>query len=253
MSKKANYNAETDYMKITPYGITYMRKGEKIHKDFDINYYDLRRQLKGMPYNQFYESIGGKDAYNETVERMSMPSICKLFYRMFCDSLKLPTPKGLVNEYISRYCDKIDENNYILKEKYNKENQEAVVFSYNDIAGRILRGYCSFCREIMLLASFAKYHYKLNVYYNYYDDFVNGIDLIIKYNKKKYGIATYVGTKNSQKHRNYKQNTFYKDEKLEIIEMPAYLSNNKYKNTIKMGDIAVYSEDYIDFILKKLS
>ena len=53
MSKKANYNYKTDYMKITPFGVTYMKKGEKVHKPFDVNYYDLRRQLKGMPYNQF--------------------------------------------------------------------------------------------------------------------------------------------------------------------------------------------------------
>ena len=112
MSKKANYNYKTDYMKITPFGVTYMKKGEKVHKPFDVNYYDLRRQLKEIRYDDFYESIGGKNAYSEKVERMEMPSICKLFYRMFCDSLRIPTPKGLVNEYVSRYCDKIDDKEY---------------------------------------------------------------------------------------------------------------------------------------------
>ena len=250
MSKKANYNYKTDYMKITPFGVTYMKKGEKVHKPFDVNYYDLRRQLKEIRYDDFYESIGGKNAYSEKVERMEIPSICKLFYRMFCDSLRIPTPKGLVNEYVSRYCDEVDNKEYQLKDKYKKI--EGLTFTYNDIAGRILRGYCSFCRELMLLASFAKYCYKLNVYYSYYDDYVNGIDLIVKYNKKKYGIATYVGTKNSEKHRKHKKEEFYKDTEIKMVEMPAYLSNNKYRNTIKLGDIAVYSEDYIDYILKHM-
>ena len=70
MSKKANYNYKTDYMKITPFGVTYMKKGEKVHKPFDVNYYDLRRQLKEIRYDDFYESIGGKNAYSEKVERM---------------------------------------------------------------------------------------------------------------------------------------------------------------------------------------
>lgn len=253
MYRNTNYNAKTDYIKITPHSVMYMYNGEKIHKKFNINYYDFKKQLKKIPYNSFYERIGGKAAYNESVERMSMPSICRLFYKMFCESLKIPTPKELVNTYLSRYCNEYNKNSYILKKQYNKQNQQVIVFSYSDIAGRILRSYCSFCREIMLLASLAKYDCKLNVYYSYYDDFVNGIDLVIECNGKRYGIATYVGTKNSQKHRKYKQDNFYKDEKLEIIEMPAYLSSSRYQNTTEIGDVAVYSENYIDSIVKKLN
>ena len=49
MSKKANYNYKTDYMKITPFGVTYMKKGEKVHKPFDVNYYDLHLTGENVP------------------------------------------------------------------------------------------------------------------------------------------------------------------------------------------------------------
>ena len=266
------YVPETDYIKITPSQVfcaVEVRNNESESyyeietKSFDLDYDSLKLELEKISYIKLYNFIGGRKARNEDLERSTIPSFAKLFYQTFCKDLVIPNPKELMDLYLSMFCTYCGDGTYVFKEGYrcvldkskkgkiNKKNTKKVHFTYNELAGRHLRSYCSLCREIMLLASIAQKYQELKVYYTYEADVVDGVDIIIEYKNKLYGLATFADTKDAHDHYGHKHNTFYKGNKFNIIEMPANMYGEN-KNTTLVGDVYVYSEEYIDSVIKSL-
>lgn len=243
----ANYNQKTDYMEITPYELVYMNKGKKVVKKHNITYEDIVEQLKKIKYQEFYDSIGGKDAYNTKLEHSKMPSICRLYYSLFVKDARIPDCQYLVDEYVHRYCYQLQSGKYVIKDKY-KEYDYYLDFTYEDVAGRVLRAYNSFNREIALLTYLFKYKDKFKIRYSYYEDYVDGVDICVRTKDKKFGLATYVSSRNSNRHRQHKKDCFYKKSKFIMFDLPARISIN----TKSVGDVEIYSEEYIDEVIEKI-
>lgn len=248
MSMSIFYNEKTDNIKITSDKVTYIEDGKVVTKEFKLDYDVLIEELKNIFYSDVYKSIGGKNAFNSLLEYMSMPTACKLFYKMYCTNLKIVQPQELIDAYLSEFCIVKSNTDIVLKKEYINDSNFILHFSYNDVAGRILRSYCSLCRELLLLAFLCKKYPEYNAYYSYYEDVVNGRDIMLKHGNKRHVLATYVDTDNSKKHRKHKINSFYSGEKLNIVEMPANLN----KNTKFIGDIAIYDEEYIISVVHNL-
>lgn len=211
MKKFNEYDTKKDYIEITRNKIVYIKNNKKEEKNLIINYESFLKHIENLNYQESYNLIGGNKAKNMLFENITVPSFGKIFYEDACENnLCISDVKTLTDKYIETYFLKTRRDSYVLKKEYRLKNDTNYYFTYNDIAGRCYRSYCSLCREIALLLYLNDKYNNLEAIYNYEYDVVYGIDIIVKTQNKNYGLATYINTKESNKHRNYKKILFIK-------------------------------------------
>ena len=147
------------------------------------------------------------------------------------------------------YLPKLDK--YRFKESCASEEVCQIFLSKGDIYARIGRLYNSFIRELYILIVLNEYKENHNCNFNiYYDIFydLDGIDIVIENNSKKYGIAIFDETKrakdyklkkfNRHKYINeniliHKNKETFLDEYIEMFEFITQINNksNKIGNT----------------------
>jgi len=204
--------------------------------------------MKSINYNKFYRSIGGRDAKNSIFENIHAPEIAYVYYFLFTKNMKIPSVEYLCEIYLCKYFDCVD-GKYKLKDCYLNIDNCKVLFSRNDIFGRICRAYNSFNREVELLYNLFKYD-EFEVCYDLRTDIFDGIDISIKYNNKLYGVFVYQDSINANKYRNIKSTVRHKFENLNAVLLPAIFTDRYggIPNIDNYGDIGVFSKSTVNDI-----
>jgi hypothetical protein len=226
---------------------TDIKTKEQIEKDFNISLSNIHNQLVFMQYEREYEKT--KKIKDPVIENYKMPQFAFVYYYFLAKYLRLPAPDELVDEYLSLFCEKIKGTKYTFKEEYlYKEN---IVFEKNALAARILRAYNSYNREIEFFVNLTEKFEDAEIEYDLVKDLHEGIDLIIKFEEKTYGIATYVGTNNSLEYKSKKNEYRHDYSNIEMIDIVA-ITHGPNKNVKKYGDTYVYETKVIYDLADKI-
>lgn len=210
---------------------------------------DIHNQLVDIKFNNFYQGVGGNLNRNSALENAHLIPFNLVYYNLFLQEQKVPTPYKMTCEYILRFCteSKVKKHCYKLSEKYKLLGFSSPTFSVDELAARIGRAYNSFNREIELCFRLFK-EKGLNVKYSFKQDYYNGIDLCILKNNQYWGIACY---QNSAKAESYK---YLKETSRRNNYMFGDMINLAIdaKNHDNCGDIWIYSETEYKRLLEKL-
>lgn len=238
-------------LKITKEHLSYEILGTMQKSKNTLTVKNFRKQLETLEYDKFYDSIGGRNARNEDLEGFRIPAIVYKYYYLLITTGKIPTIEELCNSYIETYVEET-KGGYQVKKEYRASNKN-VVFSLNDLKGRICRGYNSFHREVdLLLQLFEKYGNEFEFFYSFNEDYFNGVDIVAtSKNGKRYDIATYFSSKRSLQYKNKKNNETH-NYKNATIDLLAYFEGPE-KNVIKVGDVKLYNNKAVDYIYSELT
>lgn len=210
----------------------------------------FREQLKNLNYNEYYQSIGGKEARNDSLENFKIPAIVHTYYSLLITLGRVPTVKELCETYIDTYAEKICTK-YQIKKAY-RNGPKNVVFTENELKGRICRAYNSYHREVdLLLQLLESYGDEYKFYYSFEEDYFNGVDIVAISNKgKRYDISTYFSSTRSLEFKK-KKNEERHDYKNISIDLLAHFSGPE-KNVETVGDVKLYSKASTEYIYKEL-
>jgi hypothetical protein len=225
------------------YSIIKDGKKEIIKKPNTLTLHKIRKQFGQTDFDNFYTNTGGRHYKNSILENRKIPPFSFLYYYLLIKNEKIPTPQEMVNKYIKFFCEK-DENGYHIKSKYAES--ELFYFNYKAIAGRVCRAYNSFNREVDLLFQLFKDN-EIQAKYDFKIDILQGMDIVVKFNGEKKGIACYQETKRANDFYTLKHTTRRQDGDNIIIP----LAMNRY-NSIHIGDIRVFSKRTYDKLIKEI-
>lgn len=218
-------------------------KKEIIKKTNNLTLEQIRNEFKEINFDKFYTATGGRSYKNSILENRKIPPFSFLYYYLLIKNERIPTPQEMVKNYIRFFCEK-NENGYYIKEKYAES--ELFYFNYKAIAGRVCRAYNSFNREVDLLFQLfqekdiqAKYEFKIDIF--------KGMDIVVKYNGEKKGIACYQETKRANDFYTLKHTTRRQDGNNIIIPLPM----NRY-NSIHIGEVRVFSNQTYKNLIKEI-
>ena len=200
---------------------------------------DIHNQLKQVRFNTFYQSTGGSASQNANLEAAKLIPFNLMYYYLFITKQQIPTPQLLTCEYVYRFCEPsiIREHYYSFKPEYKQQGYSTLLFTLEELTGRICRAYNSFNREVELAFRIME-DGSTFVRYNFQKDYVDGVDLEVKYCDKLFGIIC------SQKNMRTDQ---YRVAK-ETTRRSNYDSSNKIYMAIDRfnhdtcGDIWIFSQ-----------
>ena len=191
-----------------------------------VTYAQLINELREMNYEDWYSSIGGKLAWDEQVERGPFPHFVKVFYALFTERLRLPTPQEVCDAYHFLYCTDAGNGNSRLANGFT--------FRRNDLYGRITRAYCSWCRELTLLYALFETLPRGFVPYYDMDKDMHGVDIVIVHNGIQYNVHSYLNSAKSAKYRAEKDSRYSAEHGIHLDVIAT-----RY-NTQQVGDINVH-------------
>lgn len=211
---------------------------------------NFRNQIKNLKYQEYYDSIGGKNATDEKVEAYRFPAFVYSYYNLVVMTGKIPTIEELCDNYIETYTEKV-HTKYQLKSEYISGNKN-LLFKIEDLKGRICRAYNSYHREVdLLLQLINRYGDKFNFYYDFKEDYFNGVDIVaINSEGKRFDIATYFSSRRSLSFKT-KKNDVRHDYKNTCINVLANFEGPD-KNVIRIGDAKLYNEKAVEYIYSEL-
>lgn len=204
-----------------------------LSKKFSMSSVEIEEQLKHIDYVKFYSPY--KRCVSDSVEKASLPFIMLAFYHYIFVEEMVPTPKDLIDEY------------YFLNRKvFSEINPTTILYNgmtyrKKDIDARVLRAYPSLIRDWHMLAMLNESKYFTEVKYSFIDD-MNGVDITLTANDKKFDVSLFVKTKRSQEFKQYKNTVRHQYDKNEI-QMPLDFSVAKM-----CGDFYLYTKADVDYI-----
>lgn len=228
---------------------SFMKDGKKetIKKPNTLTLEKIRTQLKGMGFNSIYESFGGKNATNETLENAKIPPFVPTFYSKVIVNEILPTPQEIINEYLSRYCEEVQNSKinlklYRMKSQY-RENGYYFYFTYEQLAGRICRAYNSYVRELDLELRLSQ-RKDLKSIYSFKWDYEEGVDILVIHNNSLKGIAC---SQDSERGKYYyeKKHTTRRRDKISVFKFPI-----SWTNRIVIDDTWLYSDKAVEDLIE---
>lgn len=177
---------------ITPTNITYTIDNNEINKTYLLTKNKLRKNMSLIKFNEFYNLVRGKSSKNEELEKNYIPPTSFVYFNLFAQKAKIPSPEMVTNKYLEVFCEKINENEdkYKIKEKFIIDKQ--IEFTYNEIAAYICRRYNSYNRKIILMSGLYDINKNLDmdIEYEYNNEIYNNIDIKITIEKNLYFITT---------------------------------------------------------------
>lgn len=238
-------------LKITKNTLEYELFGHNQKVKNELTVKSFREQLKTLKYEEYYKSIGGKDARDDELENFRIPAIVYIYYRLLIISGKIPTIDELCQSYIDTYIEKYQDK-YQLKKEY-RTGTKNVLFSLDSLKGRICRAYNSYHREVdLLLQLFEAYGDEFNFYYSFNEDYFNGVDIVVfSKDNKRFDISTYFSSKRSLSFKKKKNEELHSYKNISI-DLLAYFEGPE-KNVIKIGDVKLYDENAVKFIYSELT
>lgn len=240
---------------ITPNYVEYYAKVNgvisKIHKEHKLDVHNIRKELQNINYQKKYNKLGGKSCINKELENFMIPPIVYVYYSLFVRTTHIPNIDEISNCYIKTFCIQNEDGTYSLKEQFLNK-QKNITFQINELEARIARAYNSFNRELELLANLSVFYKdKLKIAYKFSKDYYKGIDILLQYNEKQYGLATYIHSKRSNQYRSKKVDYRHDFSNINMISVVAYLSGENC-NMKYYGDVATYSDEVVHDIYKQI-
>ena len=234
---------------IDPIGkkIYFKQNGKVTSKDCNLTLEDIRKQIADIGYHAPYHSSQQKQLFmNDRLENTNIPYFNFLYYYLFCLNLKIPTMEEMVEKYIELYCEEISSNTYKIKDAYFYHELEPFTFNKNELLGRVFRAYNSFHREVEMLYQLAQYD-GIKIKYQFQAD-LDGVDIIILHNNKRYGLATFVETDRGDAFKLNKEENIHKYEgyKMMNIRLKFGVNDVDYKG------VKLYSPEFVRQIYQKI-
>lgn len=203
-----------------------------------VSYAQLVTELVSIGYEEWYSSIGGDTARDYHVERGPFAPFVDVFYQLFCNKQKVPTPQEVCETYDALYC--IDLGNGMCR------LANGFTFPRYALYGRITRAYCSWCRELSLLYSlFEVLPSDFKVFYDMKMD-KHGVDIVVIHNGYQHNIHSYLRSRKSMIYRAEK-NSRYAAELGNHIDVIA-----SEFNTRRVGDIDVHGHENAAWLLNQM-
>lgn len=212
---------------------------------------NFRNQVEKLEYQKIYDSIGGKKATNEKLEAYRLPAFVYSYYKLLIMFGKIPTIEELCNNYIDTYAQKVSTK-YQLKRDYIVDGKN-ILFTIEELKGRICRAYNSYHREVdLLLQLFENYGNEFNFYYSFEEDYFNGVD-IVAFDKsgRRFDIATYFSSKRSLSYKKRKNTSRHEYTNISIDVLANFEGPDK--NVTKVGDAKLYNTKAVEFIYSEMT
>lgn len=244
----------TIYKKENDYYINFFNdsKNEFVEKKINLQNTNIKEQFSNQKYNERYKNC----KRNEALENFMMVPFSFHYYETLAknassiNGLIIPRVDLFTQTYIEKYCKKLPNGNYTFKEDFLFRPGN-IEFTFQELQGRMLRGYNSYNREIEFCIKAMKKLKDCEISYDLSKDMLDGVDLFIKYKGKQFAIAEYVGTKRAMSFKNIKNTNRHDYSDYEMIDLIANFDGPE-KNTTSCGDVLIYSDDCINDILTEM-
>lgn len=225
--------------------ILFIEDENRQEKSFRLNVSQIREQLRRIGFYKPYTNETYDEYYSERLEHFGIPYMNYIYYLAFFRNLQIPKFDDFLSIYMDTYCEELPNGKYRIKQELNDEVFE---FTKKQLIGRLFRSYNSFHREIDLLFQLSQ-EKEFVVAYDFQND-LNGIDFIIEYKNKFFGIASYVATKRAN---NWKQikNTERHEYNLKMFDIIAIMHGEE-KNCDCVNGIFLYSKSFIKNKIEKM-
>jgi hypothetical protein len=167
---------------------------KKVIKPITLTRCEIEKQVKEINYT----GCGRKR--DATLEATCLPPFILAFYSFIFDEMKIPTEEELFSYYTKKFLITNDDDSYILNTFYGN-----VVLNKDALLGRMLRSYLSLVRDFHFYAVCTESKLFDKVIYSMNQDYFNGVDLLLVYNKKLFNIDMFIDTPNARTYRLKKQ------------------------------------------------
>ena len=168
---------------------------------------------------------------NHEIEWKTMPPMfIYSFYNFIAKHNRIPTQ----TEFWNFYCHE-NKNNFTDKVKNSLRSLQA----------RAFRAYPSFVRDVHFYYILVESEMFDRVFYHPEVDVKYGIDFVVRYKDKNFGVNCYIETPRSQQGRKKKQFRHSKVKKLIHIDLPVHFKGSK-----KCGQFYLYSQRELTQLLK---
>ncbi len=224
---------------VKPKDVTFITRSGINKKPLDLNQKKIREQLRRIGFICPYNKETKYEYFSEDLERYSIPYMNYIYYYEFYKRQRIPTFEEFLKSYLYIYCDQLNESEYRIKPFFDNENFK---FNEKQLMGRVFRSYNSFHREIELLFQLASYD-GVEIKYSFQND-LRGIDFIVDFNGKKFGLASYVNTSRSNNWKQIKNTLRHDYSDIEMIDIVANISGNNC-NCDSCNGIYVYKNDFV--------
>ena len=177
-----------------------------------------------------------KNIYIDRIENgIELPKFAECIWNHIIKYQKIPTQSDFYLEYVKNNKNKID--------KLNLNNEEKDGLKY-----RMYRSYASFVRDCILSLELKEELSKeeVEVRYNLNLD-LKGIDIVLVYRERIYGLRCYVDTKRSKYYKLLKSDRNPNWENIQYIDMPCPIGGRRHK-----GEVWLYGDRDIDNIKKEI-
>lgn len=209
------------------------------------NYQDLYKQV--LPYKNFQRTIETDGNSN-----FGIPKMNKVFYEVFIrlNSIQyyMFIPLYIAHHPIVQcgteipYINGNSEPQTIYK--FLNEHKDSRFFYY-ELAGKLLRAYMSFLKEIYVLYWLLEKGF--DVTYSLMFDINDGCDIVVRYNNNIFGIRIYSDTKKANQFADTKIKNRHKvPSDWTVIDLPTNLCKSK------IGDTYVYSDDILNKVAQHI-
>ena len=245
-NSKLKINKEKIMVDVSENGSRYTRV---MKNEFNID--KIMNEIEKISYMNYYHNLGGKWRRNEILEdKISFVPMAYAFYFYTVNKKCIPTIDNFCNFFLNSFCIK-ENGKYHFKTQYS--NKPNFSFERQDLEAKICRAYGSYLREISLLHRFFDLQEKnkefsnMKICYDVSEDVCGGSDIIIKNNKKTYGLLITQKSKNADKYnlmkRDHRHNYSYNDY--------IYVKLGEEK-TEECGDVLLFTEEVAEKILRKI-
>ena len=205
-----------DNIKIWNSGNEFFYKNGTEYRQFkrDISLKDIQENLKKVKYYDLYKiykeelyklrpEIQNNNYVVTVLDNVRFMPFVPAFYTWIYSCLDvgiekfIPNLDEFINYYKTAYCEEV---NGLLRFKDGySETSKDFLFSEIDLKCRIGYPFGSFIVEFYLHKGLQEYFSSLNipveVIYDLYNDYIDGIDILLKYNKKIVGVCSYRNSK----------------------------------------------------------
>lgn len=226
---------------LTPKKITYQTKSGIKEKTLNLTIEEIRRQLKKIGYICPYTRETKDEYYSEKIENHKLPYMNFIYYYELFKLGRIPTFEEFYKGYLTIYCNKLSDGTYTVKNCFDESDFS---FTEKHLIGRVFRSYNSFHREVEFLYQLANYD-DIKIQYSLQDD-LNGIDFIVDYKGKQFGLASYIASKRSYKYKQAKNTTRHDYTNIKMIDVIARFGDREAEpNCDTINGIYVYSPSFV--------
>lgn len=217
--------------------IKFMGDSVYLLKSCTVTSEELKNTVETFDYNDLYHKYREyKEEYG--VEKAKLPPMNFVFYKFIFENDSIPSPQNILDLYFEFYSDRIEVI-------YESAKIDGISYNLNALKARVLRTYPSLLRDFHFYLMLKECGYFHKVTYSCADD-INGIDITIFHNNKKYIVSLFTDTKRSWSFKRIK-NIFRHKYGQNELKVPLVLDES-----FKCGDFMLYKQSDVEQIINSV-